>query len=93
MRATIWSRGAMISADDAQAALLQIQRQGDTVLGRPLTQGFDLQGLLDGVAREYVARALKQSGDRKTVAAKLLGFSNYQTFGNWMKRLGVETTD
>lgn len=93
MRAAIWSRGAIISADDAQAALLQIQRQGDTVLGRPLTQGFDLQGLLDWVAREYVARALKQSGDRKTVAAKLLGFSNYQTFGNWMKRLGVKTTD
>jgi len=93
VRASIWSQGSTISADDARAALLQIQRQGDTVLGRPLTQGFDLKGLLDEVARDYIARALKQSGDRKTVAAELLGFPNYQTFGNWMKRLGVESTD
>ena len=35
---------------------------------------------------------MKQSGDRKTVAAELLGFPNYQTFGNWMRRLGVEST-
>ena len=93
VRASIWSQSNSISADDARAALLQIQRQGDSVLGRPLTQGFDLKGLLDEVARDYVARALKQSGDRKTVAAELLGFPNYQTFGNWMKRLGVETTE
>jgi len=93
VRASIWSQSSSISADDARAALLQIQRQGDSVLGRPLTQGFDLKGLLDEVARDYVARALKQSGDRKTVAAELLGFPNYQTFGNWMKRLGVESTD
>jgi len=93
VRAAIWSKGPSISAEDAQAALLQIRRQGDTVLGRPLTQGFDLKRILDEVARDYIARALKQSGDRKTVAAELLGFPNYQTFGNWMKRLGVESTD
>ncbi|QJW85252.1 sigma 54-interacting transcriptional regulator [Ramlibacter terrae] len=93
VRAAIWSKGPSISAEDAQAALLQIRRQGDTVLGRPLTQGFDLKRILDEVARDYIARALKQSGDRKTVAAELLGFPNYQTFGNWMKRLGVDSTD
>ena len=90
LRAAIWSRGAQIKAEDALAALLQIQRQGDNVLGRPLAQGFDLQGLLDDVSRDYVARALNQTGDRKSAAAKLLGFANHQTLGNWMKRLGVE---
>jgi transcriptional regulator with GAF, ATPase, and Fis domain len=93
VRASIWSAGADISADDARAALLQIERQGDSVMGRPLTQDFDLKELLNEVARDYIARALKQSGDRKTVAAELLGFPSYQTFGNWMKRLGVESTD
>jgi len=93
VRASIWAPGGTISADDARAALLQIQPKGDSVLGRPLTQGFDLKGLLDEVARDYIARALKQSGDRKTVAAELLGFPNYQTFGNWMKRLGVAPTE
>lgn len=93
VRASIWSQGATIGVEDARSALLQIQRQSDTVLGRPLTQGFDLKGLLDDVARDYIARALKQSGDRKSVAAELLGFPNYQTFGNWMKRLGVDSAE
>jgi len=92
VRAAIWSQAPTISADDARAALLQIHRQGDSLLGRALTKGFDLKGFLDEVARDYIARAMKQSGDRKTVAAELLGFPNYQTFGNWMRRLGVEST-
>lgn len=93
VRASIWSQGPIISGDDVASALLHIERKGDAVLGRPLTQGFDLKGLLDEVARDYIARALKESGERKSVAAELLGFPNYQTFGNWMKRLGVDSPD
>jgi DNA-binding NtrC family response regulator len=90
LRASIWSLGAEIQAEDVNSALLQIQRQGDNVLGRSFTQEFDLQRLLDDISRDYVLRAMKQTGDRKTVAAKLLGFSNHQTLSNWMKRLGIE---
>lgn len=93
VRASIWSQGITIQAEDARSALLQIQRKEDAILGRPLTQGFDLKELLDEVARDYIARALKQSGDRKSAAAELLGFPNYQTFGNWMKRLGVDFSE
>lgn len=93
VRASIWSVGDEITASDAQGALLQIERKSDTVLGRPITQGFDLQDLLNDVARDYIARALKQTGDRKSVAAELLGFPSYQTLGNWMKRLGVDSTE
>ena len=93
LRAAIWSRSEEVTADDIHSALLQIQRQGDNVLGRPLTQDFDLQGLLDDVSREYVARAMKQTGGRKTAAAKLLGFANHQTLGNWMKKLGIAGDD
>ena len=93
VRASIWSVGDEITADDARGALLQIEQRGDSILGRPITQGFDLRGILDDVARDYIARALKQSGDRKSVAAELLGFPNYQTFGNWMKRLGVDSSE
>lgn len=93
LRAAIWSKGPTITEQDAQAAVLQIHRKQDNVLGRPLAQGFDLQRLLDDVSRDYIARALKQTGDRKTGAAELLGFQNYQTLSNWMKRLGVETTE
>ena len=93
VRASIWSVGDEITADDARGSLLQIAPQGDSVMGRPNTQGVDLQELLDEVARDYIARALKQTGDRKSVAAGLLGFPSYQTLGNWMKRLGVESSE
>lgn len=93
VRASIWSTAAEISADDLRSALLRIEHPGDNVLGRPITQGFDLQGVLDEVARDYIVRALKQSGARKSVAAELLGFPSYQTLSNWMKRLGVESSE
>lgn len=93
LRASIWSTGAEIQSEDVRSALLQIRRQGDDVLGRPLTQEFDLQALLDEISRSYITRALKQTGERKTLAAKLLGFANHQTLGNWMKRLGLETEE
>lgn len=96
LRAHIWSLGHEIQSSDVESSLLQIQRRQDRILGRPLIHGFDLQELLDEITRDYVIRALKQSGHRKTVAATLLGFSNHQTLANWMKRLGVEldeTTD
>lgn len=91
LRAAIWSTGAEIQSDDVRSSLLQIQRQNDNVMGRPLTQDFDLQALLDEISRDYVNRALKQTADRRTLAAKLLGFANHQTLGNWIKRLGLET--
>ncbi|OGB35301.1 MAG: Fis family transcriptional regulator [Burkholderiales bacterium RIFCSPLOWO2_12_FULL_61_40] len=89
LRAAIWSTGAEIQSDDVRSSLLQIQRLSDNVMGRPLSQGFDLQELLDEISRDYVNRALKQTADRRTLAAKLLGFANHQTLGNWIKRLGL----
>jgi transcriptional regulator with PAS, ATPase and Fis domain len=89
LRAVIWSRGAEISAGEVSDALLQLHRQPDRILGRTIAQGLDLQGILDEVSRHYIAQALKQTGDRKSAAAQLLGFSNHQTLGNWMKRLGL----
>jgi DNA-binding NtrC family response regulator len=93
LRAAIWSSGPVIQAEDLQAALLQIEPANQSPFSRPLAQGFDLQGLLDDVSRDYIAKALKQTGDRKTSAAKMLGFANHQTLGNWMKRLGLEAQE
>jgi DNA-binding NtrC family response regulator len=58
-----------------------------------LGKGFDLQTLLDEVARHYLQRAMAQTGGRKKQAAELLGFSNYQTLGNWMTKLDVQNDD
>lgn len=58
-----------------------------------LTQGFDLQRVLDDVSRDYIGQALVRTAHRKTAAAKLLGFTNHQTLSNWMKRLNIEAKD
>lgn len=93
MRASIWSLSSEIQIDDVRSSLLHVHKRSENLLDLQLTQDFDLQQLLDNVSRVYVLRAMKQSGDRKTAAAKLLGFSNYQTLGNWMRRLGIETDE
>jgi len=69
--------------------VLEVPHAGDKVMDRPLRKGFDLQELLDEVARHYVVRAMHQVGHRKKQAAEVLGFANYQTLGNWMQRLGL----
>jgi DNA-binding NtrC family response regulator len=93
LRAAIWSPGPVIQAEDITGALVQVQPADKGPFNRSLTQGFDLQGLLDEVSRSYITKALKQSGERKNAASKMLGFANHQTLGNWMKRLGLETQE
>jgi len=89
MRASIWSRGEQIEAADIRAALLPVSAEHRSSLERPLTQGFDLEVLLDEVKAHYIRLALDKCGGKKTAAARLLGLSNHQTLGNWMKRLGI----
>ena len=89
LRAAIWSPGESIDARDVESAIFQVRRISDAVLNQPISQGIELQQLLDRVARHYMERALEHTGHRKAAAAKLLGFSNHQTLLNWEKRLGV----
>lgn len=90
LRAAIWSTGSEISEQDVLSALLPLTAEPDDRTVRNLGQGIDLQGYLDNVARDFIDQAMTKSGHRKTGAAKLLGFDNYQTLGNWMKRLGMK---
>ena len=79
----------MIEAKDIERSLLTIRRNDDGLLDRHLGNGFDLQGILDDVSRRYIVKAFAASGGKKKRAAELLGFSNYQTLGNWAGKLGV----
>jgi len=93
MRAVIWSRGEQIEASDIRAALLPAPKDSSSALDRPLRQDFDLEALVDEVKTHYIRLALEKCGGKKTAAARLLGFSNHQTLGNWMKRLGIASDD
>lgn len=90
LRAAIWSTGPEINAKDVATALLPVAPQADQTPRRRIGQGIDLKAFLDDVARDMIGQAMVKTGHKKTGAAKLLGFDNYQTLGNWMKRLGIE---
>lgn len=92
MRAAIWSVGAEISAGDIEKSRLLVPAKKPASVIPEIGQGVDLQRFLDDAARELISQAMAKSGQRKTAAAKLLGFENYQTLGNWIKRLGMDQT-
>jgi len=90
LRAAIWSPGRVISAQDIEDSLLHFPSgTGQDILNRPMGNGFNLQGLMEEVARHYLKRAMEKAGGNKTRAARLLGLPNYQTFSNWMRRYRV----
>ena len=93
LRAVIWSNSSTIKPEDIQRSIVQIARKNEGIIDRPLGNGFDLQGLLDEVSRYYIARAIEKSGQKKKKAAEMLGFSNYQTLGNWMEKLGLKSDE
>jgi transcriptional regulator with PAS, ATPase and Fis domain len=61
----------------------------DGLLGKSLTDGINLLNLMEKLAQHYLKRALAEVNGNKTKAAELLGFSNYQTFTNWLKKYRV----
>ena len=89
-RAAIWSSGPIIDHEDIRDAMLPIaQPGGDGLIGKPLDNGINLSNLMEKLAQHYLKRALTEANGNKTKAADLLGFSNYQTFTNWLKKYHV----
>jgi DNA-binding NtrC family response regulator len=86
-RAAIWSNGKRIEAEDVRTSLtVKLQGSESAILALPLGNGFNLRELLGQVSKHYLKRALEESHGNKSMAAKLVGFPNYQTFDNWIKR-------
>jgi transcriptional regulator with PAS, ATPase and Fis domain len=91
LRAFVWSRKDTIDENDIRDALVSpASVKSSEVLNRPLGNGFSLQELLKEVARHYLERAVQEAPRNKTKAADLVGFSNYQTLSNWLRKHGVE---
>jgi transcriptional regulator with PAS, ATPase and Fis domain len=91
-RATTLSDDEIINLETIKEAILfspQALSSEDNVLNLSIESGVDLEILMAKVAKHYIERALDHTHSNKTQAAKLLGFSNYQTFTNWMNRYGI----
>ena len=92
-RASVWSDDETIDANAMKDAILNIPNRGvgdDSIMDRPIEGGIELKGLMAEVARHYIKRAMQFTQNNKTQTANLLGFSNYQTLSNWIKRYGID---
>jgi transcriptional regulator with PAS, ATPase and Fis domain len=91
-RATIWSDGTTISAEDAREAILPATAAPrQDILGRPLGGDLNILTLMKEVAHHYLGRAMDEAHGNKTKAAQLVGLPSYQTLTNWLSRYGVKT--
>ncbi len=91
LRTTLWSPGDEITDRDMQESILDAPKEELGMLNREVGKGFNIQEVMDGLERHYVLKAWQQSGQRKKVAAELLGYNNYQTFDKRLKKLGIDT--
>jgi DNA-binding NtrC family response regulator len=49
-----------------------------------------LDNTLEIIEKQYIAAALERSGNNKSQAARLLGFSNYQRLDARIKKLKIQ---
>lgn len=92
-RAAIWADGTILTKEDLQSALLPDLTAGkssDQILHRDLSEGLVLAEVLAQVEKHYLTRAMQETGNSKTKAAKLLGLPNYQTLSNRLKKFELD---
>jgi len=54
---------------------------------------ISLDAITDEFRKKYIQRALEVTAGNKTEAANLLGYKNYQTLTNEMKRMGLTAAE
>lgn len=89
----MWSFEPTLKESDIRAALLSDapgSGAAEGILARQLTEGFELESVLDEVRRHYVERARTASAGNKSRAARLLGLNSHHVLSNWTKRLGMD---
>ena len=93
MQAAVMSIGQSIEPADIEEALADSVGDASSKLELPLGDGFSLVDHIEDIQRRYLARAMQESGGKKTVAARLLGYPSYQTLSAQLERLKVDWSD
>ena len=57
-----------------------------SILDRDLSYGVDLNSILNEVKDHYIDRALMMHNDKLVAVQRSLGFPNYQTCTNWVRK-------
>jgi transcriptional regulator with PAS, ATPase and Fis domain len=90
-RATIWSRGASVSAQDIRESLLTQFSPPTHSAEAPLGGGFQLTEFLGEIEKRHLERAWKESGGKVKIMAELRGFPNSQNVSNRLKKYRLKT--
>lgn len=91
LRASIWSESEILDVEHLQRAMIPRTSKSSPIgLGVDVSQGVDINGILDNTKRYYVKEAMRVTAGQKRKAAKLLGLNSHQTLSNWMGQLGIE---
>ena len=89
LRASIWSEGTEITAQDINAALIE-RNQTNCPIDIDVSAGIDINQILDETKSYLIKSALENTNGQKKKAAKLLGLANHQTLTNWMEKLNIQ---
>ena len=87
-QAAIMSDSTTLGLEDISAAMPGNQKV--TQESKTLGEDFSINEHLDGIKRDYLRTAIRQSGGSKKRAAELLGYNNYQTLDNQLSSLGMK---
>ena len=92
LRASLWSTSSQITDKDLQDALFEQVQSDNNILSKPFDEHFKIQDVIDELRLYYVNRALTDTNNSITKAAKLLGLSNYQTLSQWIEKYNIKIT-
>ncbi len=91
-RLILWSMHETISVKEVKGAIFanfaddKPEKGGLYSAERVAEPGFSLEKFLGEIAVEHIEKALIECNGRKSAAAKMLGFANYQTMDNWLRK-------
>ncbi len=77
---------SIITAEIIEKSIDHLENDLMQWLSDPIDENFKLNDVLGDVAMHYIMLALEKSEGKKSTAARMLGFSNYQTLGNWIRK-------
>ena len=92
-QAAILAEGTEIGKKELAASVADFpgtKNSRNSILDRPLGDGFDLEEHLNEIHCRYLQRAMDEAHGVKAKAARLLGMGSYQTLDAQLKRLRVK---
>lgn len=90
LQAVVMTANQKLTRRDLAAAVEEAPKAAtQSLLDLPLGDGFDLTEHLDTIRKHYLARGMDEANGKKTAAADLLGFENWQTMDKQLTKYGI----